>query len=62
MSVAPKSAVPARTIMMRVNMNPNDQVERPRDDLWRAADVVGPDKLGIVRLALLASRTAPTDG
>jgi len=39
----------------------NDEVERPRDHLWRAAEMVRADKLGIVRLALLASRTAPTD-
>jgi hypothetical protein len=39
----------------------NDEVERPRDHLWRAADIVVADKLGIVRLALYASRTARTD-
>jgi hypothetical protein len=41
--------------------SPNDEVERPRDHLWRAADIVDADKSGIVRLALYASRTAPTD-
>ena len=43
------------------NMRSNDEVERPRDDLWRAAEIVGADTLGIVRLALYASRIAPTD-
>jgi hypothetical protein len=39
----------------------NDEVERPRDHLWRAADIVVAEKLDIVRLALYASRTARTD-
>src|SRR5580658_1604056 len=39
----------------------NDEVERPRDHLWRAADIVEAEKLDIVRLALYASRTARTD-
>ena len=39
----------------------NDEVERPRDHLWRAAEIVVADNLGIVRLALYASRTARTD-
>ena len=39
----------------------NDEVERPRDHLWRAADIVDAEKLDIVRLALYASRTARTD-
>jgi hypothetical protein len=42
-------------------MTSNDEVERPRDHLWRAADIVEADKLGSVRLALYASRTARTD-
>ena len=39
----------------------NDEVERPRDDLWRAAELVVADRLDIVRMALWASRTARTD-
>jgi hypothetical protein len=39
----------------------NDEVERPRDHLWRAAHIVEADELAIVRLALYASRTARTD-
>ena len=42
-------------------MASNDEVERPRDGVWRAAGLVVADKLDIVRLALYASRTAPTD-
>ena len=42
-------------------LSSNDEVERPRDHLRRAAEIVGADTLGIVRLALYASRTAPTD-
>jgi hypothetical protein len=51
----------------RINAEPTpapgkiDEVERPRDHLWRAADIVEADKLGVVRLALYASRTARTD-
>jgi hypothetical protein len=54
------SAIKA-TLVDRFTSEPNDEVERPRDDLWRAADIVVADKRGVVRLAFLASRTAPTD-
>jgi hypothetical protein len=56
--------VPARFALVEVlihQVSSNDEVERPRDDLWRAADLVVADKLDSVRLALYASRTAPTD-
>ena len=45
----------------KCTVTPNDEVERPRDDLWRAADIVVAEGLDIVRLALYASRIAPTD-
>ena len=44
-----------------LQMSSNDEVERPRDDLGRAADIVVADTLDIVRMALWASRTARTD-
>jgi hypothetical protein len=56
--VSPHLAV---TQDLRHQVSSNDEVERPRDHLWRAADMIEAHKLGIVRLALYASRTAPTD-
>ena len=56
--------VQARFALVEVlihQVSSNDEVERPRGDLWRAAEIVGADTLGIVRLALYASRIAPTD-
>jgi hypothetical protein len=56
--------VPARFALVEVlihQVSSNDEVERPRDHLWRAADIVEAEKLDIVRLALYASRTARTD-
>ena len=46
---------------LRHQVSSNDEVERPRDHLWRAADIVVADRLDIVRMALWASRTARTD-
>jgi hypothetical protein len=56
--------VPTRLALTEVlihQVSSNDEVERPRDALWRAAGMVEAEKLDIVRLALYASRTARTD-